>query len=69
MVRQKSSESGSIILLLMCKGWGGGVGPSISFPLNISEMNTFSNIIINSQFMNDAWSLRSLKTRTVQLNI
>ena len=45
-----------------------GLGPSISFPPNnISEMDTFSNIIINFQFMNDAWSLRSLKTRTVQL--
>ena len=46
-------------------GGGGGLGPSIS---NISEMDIFSNIIIiiNSQFMN-ACSLRSLKTRTVQL--
>ena len=48
-------------------GGGGGLGPSISFPSNISEMDSFSNIIINSQFMNDAWSLRSLKIRTVQL--
>ena len=48
------------------RGGGEGLGPSISFPPNnTSEMDTFSNIIINSQFMNDAWPLRSLKTRTV----
>ena len=56
--------------ILMCKGYkggggaggagGGGGGPSISFPQNyISEMDTFS--CINSQFMDDAWSLKSLR--------
>ena len=55
----------------MCKGYGGGGGgglillsivqySSISFPQNyISEMDTFS--CINSQFMDDIWSLKSLR--------
>ena len=42
------------------QGVQGGGGPSISFPQNyISEMDTFS--CINSQFMDDAWSLKSLR--------
>ena len=60
MVRLKWQHTDACARGTVGGGGGGGLGPSRSFPQNyVSEMATFSSI--NSQFMDDAWSLKSLR--------